>query len=252
MINPKQRERISKKARKDVETLIKSHIDRFNNLLYMTQISYDTFSFKNKVISKKVDNLTNIIENELYNLCINSSLYNLNENENSNDVISFITRDKDSGSLASNIKKYVSVLNSEIEAYIESSLYFDISIANGLKVLKNNLENAYNTDFIVKAYKEVDKPKNNIIKLKGLTVKKGEYKTSLANLKRLAWFVVIESITYRQISIFKNMGFSKVVVLRGSSYPCSYCDSFLGVYDINDFENLPPQHSNCYCYIEPV
>lgn len=252
MINGKDREFASKKARKEVEKLIKKHIDRFNNILYGIQISYDLFSFNHKRIKNRVDNLTKLLEEELYNLCVYYALYKLNkEEEDEEDILAYLNSDRDGGSLIESISKYTSILNAEIGAYIESSLFFDISIPLGLKELKEGLKNAYSTNFVRKAYKNIEKPKSDILKTKGITVKKGQYKTSTSNLERLIWFMVIDTLTYRQITLFIGMGAIGYEVHRGSSYPCDYCDSFLGFHPIDDPSALPPQHGSCYCYITP-
>lgn len=252
MINGKERELITKQTRYDVERLIRKHIDRFNNLLYNVQISRDLFSFRHKKVFKKIKTLTELIENELYNLCLTRALYKLEEKEDKDSIIAYINSDRPNGGLSESISKYVSVLNGEIEAYIESSLFFDISISEGLKELKQGLKNAYSTGFIRKAYKEIENPNSIILKAKGLKVKNGEYKTSNANLKRLIGFMVIDAITYRQINYYEQEGAIGYEVHRGSSYPCDYCDSFLGFHPIDDTSALPPQHGNCYCYITPA
>lgn len=252
MITPKDRERLSKASTEAVEGALLRHIDRFNNILYGIQISKDLFSFSHHKLKGKVAKLTSIIENEIYNIILNSGLSNLDDDEDENDVYLFINRDRDGKTLSDMIREHVGTLNREIEAYIETSLYFDISIGEGLRSLKTGLKTAYSTDLIRRAYKEVDNPNNSILKAKGMTVKSGEYKTSQANLKRITWFAVIEALTYRQVSAFVKEGAIGYSVHRGSSYPCDYCDSFLGEYSFDDTEAMPPQHGSCYCYILPV
>ena len=252
MITPKDRERLSKTSRSAVEAAMLRHIDRYNNILYGIQISKDLFSFDYRRIKDRVDKLTELIENELYNIILNGGLYNIDNEEDEGDIYIFMNRDRDGNTLSSFIKEYVGVFNSEIEAYIESSLYFGISVSEGLGKLKAGLKNAYSTDFIKEAYDKIEKPNSPILKAKGMTVKKGEYKTSLANLKRLAWFTVIEALTYRQVQSFVREGAVGYSVHRGSSYPCEYCDSFLGEYSFDDLRAMPPQHGSCYCYILPV
>ena len=114
MINGKDREYITKKTRTDVERLIRRHIDRFNNLLYNVQISRDMFSFKHKKIINKIKSLTELIENEIYNLCLERSLYKLEETEDEDDIIAYLTKERKGGSLSDSIKAHVSTLNNEM------------------------------------------------------------------------------------------------------------------------------------------
>ena len=248
----KKREIIAKRTMLNAERLLLKHIDRFNNLLYGVQISKDTFSFRNKLINGKVKSLTRIIENELYNLCLTNSNHDMLASEDQEEVLEFILRDRPGGNLVESIRNHVGKLNNEVEAYIEASLYFDLQITEGLSILKKNLSNAYNNKFIRKAYREIRNPNSLLIKSKGATVDSGHYKTSVANIKRLLGFVVIETLTNRMVNEFKREGAIGYFVSRGSSYPCDYCDSFVGFHDINDVSSIPPFHGSCYCIVEPV
>ena len=41
-------------------------------------------------------------------------------------------------------------------------------------------------------------------------------------------------------------------VMRGSSYPCDYCQSFVGFHPLNDLDSMPLFHGNCKCYAIPI
>lgn len=41
-------------------------------------------------------------------------------------------------------------------------------------------------------------------------------------------------------------------VARGSSYPCDFCQSYVGFHPANDLDALPPRHSSCFCYAIPI
>ena len=252
MVTNKDRAKIPRQATTRMEALLVKHIDRFNNILVGVSISKDLFSLNNKLIKDKVKNLDRMLENEIYNLILSYSHYKIDADEDQEDLMAFILRDRGDDNLVSLIRKYTQRLDDEIEAYIESSLYFDISIREGLNALKKDLKNAYTSPFIRKAYKDVEKPNSTILKLSGMTVKDGQYKTSIANIKRLAAFTIIEAFTFRQHSSFLNMGAIGYTSHRGSDYYCPYCDSMTKFYPIDDPTGLPPYHANCYCYITPV
>ena len=191
------------------------------------------------------------IENELYNLILSYSHYKIEAEEDEEELMAFILRDRDDGNLVSLIQKYTERLDQEIEAYIESSLYFDVSIRDGLDNLSSDLKNAYKSDFIKRGYKEVKNPNSVILKMNGMTVKDGQYKTSVANMKRLAAFVILEAITFRQSRHFKRLGAIGYTSHRGSDYYCPLCDSMTRFYSIDDPTGMPPYHANCYCFILP-
>ena len=251
MITNKQREIVTKRSKTAVERLMLKHIDRFNNLLYGIQISPDLFSFKNAKIRGKVGNLTKLLEEEVYNLIVYYASANMDGKEDKKDILAYINRDRDGKYLKEIISNHIKTLNSEIEAYIEMALFFSIAIPTSLSILKRDIKNPYNTELIKKGYKDIKKPNNNILKSKGNTVKVGNYKTSLANIKRMAGFIVIEAITNRMVNKFMLDGFVKIGVRRGSSYPCDLCDSMVGVYPIDSFP-MPPFHGGCYCNVYVV
>ena len=251
MITTKDRAVLPRQATRRLEDILIKHISRFNNLLVGFSISKDLFSLNSGLINGKVEALDRQIENEIYNLILSYSHYKTEADEDEEELMAFILRDRDNGNLVTLIQKYTERLDQEIEAYIESSLYFDISIATGLNYLKKDLKNAYRSDFIKRGYKEIEKPNNIILKSKGMTVKVGEYKTSVANMKRLAAFTIIEALTFRQKQHFKRLGAIGYTSHRGSSYYCPYCDSMTKFYSIDDPTGLPPYHANCYCYILP-
>lgn len=251
MITTKDRAVLPRQATRSLEHILIKHISRFNNLLVGFSISKDLFSLNHGLIKGKVEALDRQIENEIYNLILSTSHYKFDPSEDQEEFMDFILRDRENGNLVELIRKYTDRLDQEIEAYIESSLYFDISIATGLNYLKKDLKNAYRSDFIKRGYKEIEKPNNIILKSKGMTVKVGEYKTSVANMKRLAAFTIIEALTFRQKQHFKRLGAIGYTSHRGSSYYCPYCDSMTKFYSIDDPTGLPPYHANCYCYILP-
>lgn len=41
-------------------------------------------------------------------------------------------------------------------------------------------------------------------------------------------------------------------VARGSSYPCDYCQSYVGYHPISEADALPPRHNSCQCYVIPI
>lgn len=47
-------------------------------------------------------------------------------------------------------------------------------------------------------------------------------------------------------------GIAGYYVMRGSSYPCDYCQSFVGFHPIQDTDSLPLYHGNCRCFAIPV
>ena len=112
----------------------------------------------------------------------------------------------------------------------------------------------------------MDKPYNNPIfnnasKIKGARATRlltngksygvGKYVSSISSLIRLARAIAADTFRRAQFYSFRNMGIIGFYVYRGSSYPCSLCDSMVGYHDFV-YADLPPYHNNCVCYVVPV
>lgn len=74
---------------------------------------------------------------------------------------------------------------------------------------------------------------NNVINMAKLTM-------------RMAWSrnLVIDYTSDKEI-----VGY---YVARGSSYPCDYCQSYVGFHPISDADALPPRHNSCQCFVIPI
>lgn len=249
MFTGKQREKLSKDGGSYIDVILKDHIEKVILLLYGLPRKaelLDIVSNDNKDYLK----LKEEVEDRVYSMILSQSLSNLQDREEEDEIVGFMFQEVNGTNIADSIVKHIATLSDEIRAYIELSIYFNITVSKGLMILLNNLKNAYSTDLIRKGYDEIKNPATKIIKARGMTVRDGEYKTSIANLKRLATYSILGAITFRQISDFIRNGAIGWVSHRGSSYPCSFCDSKVGFHPISDHD-FPPYHGNCYCHITP-
>ena len=78
----------------------------------------------------------------------------------------------------------------------------------------------------------------------------GKYATSYNNLNRLVTDTIARSRQKLFINRENKNGANAWYVQRGSSYPCSLCDSNVGIH-YNSFD-LPPYHPNCVCMAIPL
>lgn len=77
----------------------------------------------------------------------------------------------------------------------------------------------------------------------------GLYIYAYNNLKR----AVSDQVARTRQQIFydiEHKGTTHWLVMRGSRYPCSLCDSMCGI--TTKHENLPPFHPNCCCFAVPL
>ena len=79
----------------------------------------------------------------------------------------------------------------------------------------------------------------------------GGYQSSINSLKRLGRIAIGSSARQADNIAYEKAGVIGFYVFRGSSYPCSHCDSMVG-FHLLEFATLPPYHPYCYCYAVPV
>ena len=80
----------------------------------------------------------------------------------------------------------------------------------------------------------------------------GKYASAENNLVRLQRSTVAQAMRLSDWEIFSRKGAVGYYVGRGSSYPCSLCDSMVGFHHIIDITQMPPYHANCVCWYYPV
>lgn len=86
----------------------------------------------------------------------------------------------------------------------------------------------------------------------GISYGVGHYVSAQNDLTRLNGYAIADVFRQAQRDAFMAMG--NVVgyfIGRGSSYPCSLCDDFVG-YTPAMYAELPPYHANCKCWAVPV
>lgn len=81
---------------------------------------------------------------------------------------------------------------------------------------------------------------------------KGQDRSAVSMLERLAVSTLGDAMREAEWDIWGDdsniIGFE---VHRGSSYPCSLCDSMCG-FHMKTYADLPPYHARCCCYAVPV
>ena len=80
----------------------------------------------------------------------------------------------------------------------------------------------------------------------------GSVTSAVGSLERLGTSTIADSLRMAQwLSWGSDENVIGYQVYRGSSYPCSLCDSMTG-FHVKGFEELPPYHSRCCCFAVPV
>ena len=152
--------------------------------------------------------------------------------------------------LKERIRIYSNRFKYEAEAWIASGLLLGMTTAGLESEFETFMYKPYNNPTFVRASLKKG-VKATRLASGGKSYGVGKYVSSISSLVRLARATVADTFRRAQFYSFKEMGITGFYVYRGSSYPCSLCDSMVGFHDFK-YAELPPYHNNCVCYAVPL
>lgn len=141
----------------------------------------------------------------------------------------------------------------DLEAAVAALRYANATMAEAVTKTKTHLHTIYTMPEVVAAFKEASTFAATYIQSKG--VQQGGVGLSnngSTNVTKMAR-VTLQMAWMRSYRMdFEESGAVGFYVLRGSSYPCSLCDSKVGFHVIDEIDDFPPFHPNCCCYVIPI
>lgn len=138
----------------------------------------------------------------------------------------------------------------ELEAFVAAGLMFNLSEGKLLSEVSKSLKQPYSNPLIQKA---ITNKNMNATRLMtgGVKYGTGKYTSSANNLIRLERFSVADAWMWINFESMIRKGFKYYRIYRGSSYPCSLCDSLVGYHRIEE-GLLIPAHGHCCCIQVPA
>lgn len=141
----------------------------------------------------------------------------------------------------------------DLEAAVAALRHANSTMAEAVTKVKSYLHNIYTMPEVVAAFKEASTFAATYIQSKG--VQQGGVGLSnngSTNVTKMAR-ITLQMAWMRSYRMdFEESGAVGFYVLRGSSYPCSLCDSKVGFHVIDETDCFPPFHPNCCCYVIPI
>jgi len=141
----------------------------------------------------------------------------------------------------------------DLEAAIAALRFADATMADAVTKVKTNLHTIYTMPEVMAAFKNASEFAATYIQSRG--VQKGGVglsnngSTNVTNMARLTLQMVW--MRSRRLEMEED-GAAGFYVLRGSNYPCDYCDSKVGFHPMTDIDYFPPFHGHCCCYVVPI
>lgn len=155
--------------------------------------------------------------------------------------------------LRDTLEGYLYKFMKDLEAAVAALRYANATMAEAVTKVKTHLHTIYTMPEVLAAFKEASTFAATYIQSKG--VQKGGVglqKNGSTNVTKMAR-VTLQMAWMRSYRMdFEESGAVGFYVLRGSSYPCSLCDSKVGFHVIDETDCFPPFHPNCCCYVIPI
>ena len=155
--------------------------------------------------------------------------------------------------LRDTLEGYLYKFMKDLEAAIAALRFADATMADAVTKVKTNLHTIYTMPEVMAAFKNASEFAATYIQSRG--VQKGGVglsnngSTNVTNMARLTLQMVW--MRSRRLEMEED-GAAGFYVLRGSNYPCDYCDSKVGFHPMTDIDYFPPFHGHCCCYVLPI
>lgn len=155
--------------------------------------------------------------------------------------------------LRDTLEGYLYKFMKDLEAAIAALRFADATMADAVTMVKTNMHTIYTMPEVMAAFKNASEFAATYIQSRG--VQKGSVglsnngSTNVTNMARLTLQMVW--MRSRRLEMEED-GAAGFYVLRGSNYPCDYCDSKVGFHPMTDIDYFPPFHGHCCCYVVPI
>jgi len=145
------------------------------------------------------------------------------------------------------------IFSRDLEAMIAAAANAKMSQTKAVSVIRSNIHTAYNMPGMQSAFANASLFKAQYIRTRGVKKgKRGQSNSESNNIIRFAKTTLQMSWMHYHHNLYEEQGAAGYYVLRGSTYPCSLCDSMVGFHPIDDVEGYPPYHAHCQCFTVPV
>lgn len=243
--------KLSKKAKEELLLMF----DQLSWIGYKSTLPPELFRFSDLKNSDDVDKIVTDIVMWLYfneityadnTMSSVFDAYGVKSNLRASDFLNAKSFDRTN---KQRLRMYADRYKYEIESWIASGLLLGLSRNELRNRFINDSKNPYGNG----TFREATKKKSSAtrLKTKGKSWGVGQYTSAESLIDRLIRSSVADAFRRAQAESFKNMELIGFNVYRGSSYPCSLCDSNRRFHPLR-FAELPPYHANCVCYAVPV
>ena len=141
----------------------------------------------------------------------------------------------------------------DLEAMIAAAKTAKFDVTKAVTIIKGNIRTAYQMPGMQQAFANASLYEAEYIRSRGVKHGyRGSSNSEANNIGRMAKTTLQMAWMHQQRQNYEDQGAAGFYVLRGSTYPCTLCDSKCGFHQIDEVDAYPPFHSSCCCLAIPV
>ena len=243
------RERLSAEIsfQNNLEALIEEYAYKLVDIAYNANVPPNMFTFDyNGTIKKAVDDL--ISEMKQLIISITETLAVATHKDNKDKILAHIGRDISGDNFYGRLDNHTDTYRKEIEGLVAAGLLIGASKAKMKASMKQYVHTPY-LNPIFKDAAKLNQGKAEVLASKGLHLGVGISNSAFNSINTLGRYTIGDAWMYDWYDDWNTKGAIGYEIRRGSSYPCSICDSNVGFHTDG---NLPPYHPRCVCIAIPI
>lgn len=234
-----------------ITNLLKKAIKQLTEIAYKYNCKPEEFQFsQDKNLRESVADVVSKLEADIMD---GIKKYSLNATNNQN-IIANINKwldglhGKDADNLKGTLHNRVRQFLFDTEAQIAAMLIAGYSQTKAITRITSTMHAIYTSPEVLAAFKKLSAAR--YIKSKGVHEGNvGMSSSGANNVENFGSMTAIMAWSRTQYEEEEEDGKTGYFVFRGSTYPCSLCDSKVGFHSIEDVENIPPYHGHCCCFV---
>lgn len=221
----------------NLETLMRDTAKRIVQICYRFGSSTLKFRFSNNpYLLAEVDAVIKRLKEQIEDYFITLAI--ADHTENKDELMAWLNSDLNGKTFSERIDEYTDNYQRELEILIGAGMISGISASSLISSLNTNLKHPYDNPLLRDEISETP------------SYGRGRTNSMFTALGNLTRYGIAGAWMQSQYISNKRDGAVAWLVRRGSSYPCSLCDSMTGIH-IDDSQ-LPPYHGHCCCVAIPI
>lgn len=240
-----------------IDALLQDAAVKITSICYRYNINPTLFELSYKYNEKMFEEVAAVmdeLEEDILDLVSVYSTKCTKDKEKKNALFLWIlTLGRGGKALKATLETRLRAFMGDLEAMIVAAKVARLNTSQAANIIKNNLHNVYQIAIMKNVFRQANMYKAKNIRTKG--IKHGNVGNSNSEANNIVRFAktTLQMAWMRQMrQNYEDEGAEGFYVMRGSTYPCDYCQSYVGFHQIDDAEAFPPRHANCACFAIPV